>query len=256
MCAKWRFTKASNISVDSARGNKETVTSRKGIFITGTDTGVGKTIIAGGLAATLKLEGIDVGVMKPIAAGGVPSMDAIFLKHAAQVDDALDVINPICFQEPLAPATAAALKGKPIDLRRVKAAFDAIRQKHEFTIVEGVGGIAVPIYRNLLVADMAQRFQLPVLIVARPDLGTINHTVLTVAFAKNYNLELCGIVLNGLRKESKTLAEETNPTEISRLTLLPILGVAPFEERLQEEQPDSTFLSRFIDAHLNWRRLL
>ena len=100
-------------------------------------------------------------------------------------------------------------------------------------VVEGVGGIAVPICEEMLVADMAQRFQLPLLIVARPNLGTINHTVLTVEFARSYNLEICGIVLNASQGESKGLAEETNPKELTRLTHLPILGSVPFDEQLQ-----------------------
>ena len=183
-------------------------------------------MIAGGLAAALKASDVDVGVMKPIASGGVAreehivSEDAIFLKGAAQVDDDLDLINPICLQHPLAPSVAAEIEGVSIDLRQIDVAFDQLCRKHEFIIVEGIGGIAVPICADLLVADLAGRFQLPLLIVARPDLGTINHTLLTVAFARSFNLRPCGIVLNGLRHETRGLAEETNPEEITRLTRL------------------------------------
>jgi len=233
-----------------------------GIFITGTDTEIGKTVVAGGLAAALKAAGINVGVMKPIASGGVEhkghivSEDAIFLQHAAQVDDALDLINPICLRHPLAPSMAAEIEGASIDLRQIDKAFAELCQRHEFIVVEGVGGIAVPICEEILVADMAQRFQLPLLIVARPDLGTINHTVLTVEFARSYNLEVCGIVLNASQEESKGLAEETNPKELARLTHLPILGIAPFDERLQGNTPDPDFLSQFIGKHIDWKELV
>ena len=231
-----------------------------GIFITGTDTEIGKTVIAGGLAAALKAAGVDVGVMKPIASGGVEhkgclvSEDAIFLKHAAQVDDALDLINPICLRHPLAPSVAAEIEGVSIDLRQIDEAFAQLCQTHEFIVVEGVGGIAVPICEEMLVADMAQRFQLPLLVVARPNLGTINHTVLTVEFARSYNLEICGIVSNASQEGSKGLAEKTNPKELTRLTNLPILGTVPFDERLQSDMPDPDFLSQLIGGHIDWKR--
>ena len=230
-----------------------------GIFITGTDTEIGKTVVVGGLAAALKTAGVNVGVMKPIASGGVEheggivSEDAIFLKGAAQVEDALDLINPICLRHPLAPSVAAEIEGVSIDLRKIDEAFAQLCQRHEFIVVEGVGGIAVPICEGMLVADMAQRFQLPLLIVARPNLGTINHTVLTVEFARSYNLDLRGIVLNASQEESRGLAEETNPKEIARLTRLPILGSVPFDEQLQSNIPDPAFLSQFIGEHIDWK---
>ena len=236
-----------------------TYRTSSGIFITGTDTEIGKTVVAGGLAAALKAAGVNVGVMKPIASGGVEhngrivSEDAIFLKHAAQVEDALDLINPICLRHPLAPSVAAKIEGVPIDLRQIDEAFIQLCQRHEFMVVEGIGGIAVPICEDMLVADMAQRFQLPLLIVARPNLGTINHTVLTVEFARSYNLEVCGIVLNASQKESKGLAEKTNPKELERLTHLPILGTVPFDEQLQGDTPDPDLLSQFVGAHIDWK---
>ena len=233
-----------------------------GIFITGTDTEIGKTVIAGGLAAALKDAEIDVGVMKPIASGGIEhkgrivSEDAIFLKGAAQVDDALDLINPICLRHPLAPSVAAEIEEIPIDFRQIDDTFAQLRQKHEFIVVEGIGGIAVPICEEMLVANMAQHFQLPLLIVARPNLGTINHTVLTVEFAKSHNLEICGIVLNASQEESKGLAEKTNPKELERLTHLPILGSVPFNKQLENNTPSPNSLSQFIGRHIDWRSIL
>ena len=233
-----------------------------GIFITGTDTEIGKTVITGGLAAALKAAGVDVGVMKPIASGGIEhkgqivSEDAIFLKHAAQVDDALDLINPICLRHPLAPSVAAEIEGVSIDLRQIDDAFAELCQRHDFIVVEGIGGIAVPIHEDMLVANIAQRFQLPMLIVARPNLGTINHTVLTIEFARSYSLEICGIVLNASQEESKGLAEETNPKQLERLTHLPILGTVPFDERLQGNTPQPDFLSQFISEHIDWTGLV
>ena len=239
-----------------------------GLFITGTDTEVGKTVIAAGLAATLKAAGVNVGVMKPIASGGVLSSpsrsgvegriiseDALCLKHAAQVDDNLNLINPMCFGAPIAPSVAAEIEGRSIELGQIDDAFNQLSQIHDFMIVEGVGGIAAPICGDILVADMAQRFRLPLLIVARPGLGTINHTVLTAAFARTYNLHPCGVVLNGLRRESARLAEETNPKEITRLTRLPIIGIVPFDIRVQEKKPEPAMLKRLIGGHLDLAQL-
>ena len=256
-----------------------------GVFVTGTDSAVGKTVIAGGLAASLASIGVDVGVMKPIATGGeelastaidadgkisvnatpnpvfsprevnrqLVSEDAVFLKHAAQVEDSLELINPICLREPLAPSVASELEGLPIDLERVDTAFNQLCQKHEFMVVEGVGGLAVPIRDNILVAHLAARFELPLIIVARPTLGTINHTLLTVEFAQSFNLEIHGIVLNGLRQDMVGLAESTNPAEISRLTNLPILGVVPFDGRLGQPTPPHTFLAQFMTENIDWK---
>ena len=256
-----------------------------GVFVTGTDSAVGKTVIAGGLAASLASIGVDVGVMKPIATGGeeldstsiavegkisgdatqnhatsvgevnrqLVSEDAIFLKHAAQVEDSLELINPICLRDPLAPSVASELEGLPIDLTRVDTAFNQLRQIHEFMVVEGVGGLAVPIRDDVLVAHLAARFELPLIIVARPTLGTINHTLLTVEFAQSFNLEIHGIVLNGLRQDMVGLAESTNPAEISRLTNLPILGVVPFDGRLGQPTPPHTFLAQFMTENIDWK---
>ena len=256
-----------------------------GFFVTGTDSGVGKTVIAGGLAASLASIGVDVGVMKPIATGGqehgsasvdangkisedanpngaasagevnrrLVSEDAVFLKHAAKVKDSLELINPICLREPLAPSVASELEGLPIDLERVDTAFNQLRQKHEFMVVEGVGGLAVPIHDDILVAHLAARFELPLIIVARPTLGTINHTLLTVEFARSFDLEIHGIVLNGLRQDMVGLAESTNPAEISRLTNLPILGIVPFDGRLGQHAPLHAFLAQFMTENIDWK---
>ena len=202
--------------------------------------------------------------MKPIASGGVyysPSRtgvdgriisdDALCLKRAAHVDDSLDLINPMCFNAPIAPSVASEIEGRSIELEQIDDAFNQLSQIHEFMIVEGVGGIAAPICGDILAADMAQRFGLPLLIVARTTLGTINHTVLTTAFARFFNLHPCGVVLNGLQRESAGLAEDTNPKEITRLTRLPIIGIVPYDVRIQEKNPEPVLFEKLISGHLD-----
>ena len=225
----------------------------RGIFITGTGTEIGKTVIAGGLAAALKQAGTNVGVMKPISTGD--TTDAQFLKHAAQVDDELSIINPVFLRNPLAPSVAARIEDRDIDLRSIETAFAALGKRYDFVIVEGVGGIAVPIRDDFLVVQLIQQLQLPILIVATTGLGTLNHTLLTVAFAQQFDIQIAGIVLNGLRQETAGLAEATNPVEIEKLTGVPVIGVVPYEKQLDTPQPDLTFLSEFINQHVAWRKL-
>ena len=225
----------------------------QGIFITGTGTEIGKTVIAGGLAASLKQAGMNVGVMKPISTGD--TADAQFLKHAAQVDDERSLINPIYLRHPLAPSVAARMESREIDVSCVEAAFAELQQKYDFVIVEGVGGIAVPIQDDFLVVHLIKRLQLPILIVAQVGLGTLNHTLLTVAYARQFELQITGIVLNGLCIETAGLAEATNPAEIENLTSVPVIGVVPYEKRLDTVHPDVTFLAEFMNQHVAWQRL-
>ena len=224
-----------------------------GIFVTGTGTEIGKTVIAGGLAASLKQSGMNVGVMKPIATGD--TADAQFLKYAAQVDDELSVINPIYLRQPLAPSVAARIENREIDLSSIETAFAALQERYDFVIVEGVGGIAVPIRDDFLVVHLIDMLELPILIVAQAGLGTLNHTLLTVAFAQQFNLQVVGIVLNGLSSETAGIAEATNPVEIEKLTGIPVIGTVPYEKQLDTVYPDVTFLAEFMNRHIAWRKL-
>ena len=228
-------------------------TGLKGLFITATGTEIGKTVITGCIAAALKHAGVNVGVMKPISSGD--TSDALYLKHVAQVDDPLNLINPISLPHPLAPSVSARLERKTIDISTVQKAYTTLKSKYDFMLVEGVGGIAVPLKDNFLVTHLIRELQLPVLIVAHIGLGTINHTLLTVAFARQFNLRVIGIVLNLLRPEAAGLVEQTNPGEIERLTDVPIVGIVPYEERLDTPNPDIKFLADFFKQHIQWDKM-
>lgn len=205
----------------------------RGYFITGTDTGVGKTVVAAALATALREAGHDVGVMKPVATGcvrrreGLVSEDAEFLAKAADVKEALEEIAPVRLAEPLAPTVAAARAGVVIDLAEVWAAWRRIRAAHDVLLVEGVGGILCPVTPTQTVADLARQFALPLLVVARSGLGTINHAALTVEAARRRGLAVTGIILNRYNHESPDLAEMTNPDEIQRVTGAPVLCLVP-----------------------------
>lgn len=203
-------------------------------LVTGTDTGVGKTFVAGGLAAALVRRGVPVGVLKPFATGArsvrgrLVSDDARFLKAAAQVDDPLDLINPICLRPPLAPTMAAEVSKKTIDLNKVWAAWRTLTRRHPTLVVEGVGGLLVPLFTRWTVADLAKKLRLPLLIVTRPALGTLNHTALTVHVARSTGLRILGLVVNTSTPAKRGLAERLNPRALELFTKVPVLAEFPY----------------------------
>lgn len=206
----------------------------RGFLITGTDTGIGKTVVTGGLAAALRRKGVDVGVMKPFATGArrlrgrLVSDDARFLQRAVEDEDPLNLINPICLRPPLAPSMAAEVAKKPIDLRRAWSAFRSLSKRHSTMMVEGVGGLLVPLLPGFTVAHFARKLRLPLLIVARPGLGTLNHTALTVHAARSFGLSIRGLILNAAARGRRGLAERLNPAALEEETGVPVLARIPF----------------------------
>lgn len=250
----------------------------RGIFVTGTDTGVGKTFVAAALAAALRRRGLDVGVMKPFQSGepsekpGELSGDALALARAAGLTpprgdppktanyaawDPPELICPYSLRQPLAPRPAAEIEGVEIDLERVKAAYTELERRHELVLVEGAGGLAVPIKGDYLMADLATDLGLPLLVVARAALGTINHTVLTVEYARRRGLEIVGVVLNGYHEEAPSLAERTNPGLVEELARVPVLGLLPRldgADLLDPSYPDR--LADLAEMHLKITKIL
>lgn len=198
----------------------------KGIFITGTDTGVGKTQAAGLIAKGLREKGISVGVMKPVASGG--RKDALLLKNAAGVDDPIDDINPVYLKKPLAPQVAVKFEKKRINLDKILKVYKKLCRRHNFLVVEGAGGLLVPIKQNIYIVNLARELNLPLVIVSRPGLGTINHTLLTIDCAKRYGLKVLGFIINYTKPCRKGLAEKTNPGIISKLGKVRFLGNIPY----------------------------
>lgn len=203
----------------------------RGIFVTGTDTGVGKTIVAATLARLLRMNGISVGVMKPVTSGcreengRLVSDDARLLCQAAGTELSDDVA-PYRLREAVAPADAARLDGLRIDFSAIKASFDRLAAAYQYVIVEGAGGLMVPLSGGLLVADLARELELPLLVVARPGLGTINHTVMTCFSAQHLGLQVAGVIVNGM-PDQPGLAEKGAPHQIGSLCGASVLGVWP-----------------------------
>ena len=204
-----------------------------GLLITGTDTGIGKTLIAGAIAANLRRQGFRVGVLKPAASGcvkrreGLVSEDAEFLAHCADSPHPLDIIAPQRFAEPLAPAVAAKRLGVTLDWESIQRSLTMIARDSDVLIVEGVGGIMVPMDAKHTMLDVAQWLKLPAVVVARPNLGTINHTLLTVNALRGAKVKVAGVVINRYPAEMPGVAEETNPRAIEQWGKAPVLCVAP-----------------------------
>jgi len=210
-----------------------------GWFVTGTDTGVGKTVVAGALALLLRECGRKVGVFKPVATScrrdvrlGLVSEDAEFLSHCAEAEVTLETINPVRYAGALAPMVAAERCKRPIDFSAIDAGLERVRQTSDWLIVEGAGGLLVPIDRKKNMADLAVKLGLPLVIVARPGLGTINHTLLTIEAAKHRKLKIAAVVINRYHPHSATLAEETNPEVIARLARIKIPLIVPFDAKV------------------------
>jgi len=202
------------------------------IFVTGTDTGVGKTLVAGALARNLSDRGLDVGVMKPVETGhdepeGWPE-DAAFLAEAARVADPREDVVPFDYAEPLAPLIAARRANAPIDVGAILEAFARLKARHPLMIVEGAGGMSVEITEDVDTAGLAVAMDLPVLVVARPDLGTLNHTFLTIEYARSRGLSISGIVICHTRPPEGSLAEETNPVALEERCGAEILATVPY----------------------------
>ena len=221
---------------------------RKGVFITGTDTEVGKTIIAGGLARLLRSMRINVGVMKPVETGGeykkgkLVGKDTEYLIRMSKIQDTCHV-NPYILQHPLAPYVAAKLEGKKIYKKKILTSFRNLTNKYDFLIVEGCGGFLVPITSNCMVSDLARDMKLPVIIVAKAGLGSINHTLLTLDHARRSGIKVIGVIINKTSRNIQ-MSEETNPQVIKTFGKVPILGIIPYTS---ERKNMDSVVNKYVD---------
>jgi len=208
----------------------------KSIFITGTDTDVGKTYITAGLAVTLRKMGKDVGVMKPFAAGnaqknGFKSEDVEILLNAAQVNDPENLVNPQFFSIPASPYTAwKKLKTKP-KIPTILKSFRKLSNLHEMLLVEGMGGVMTPILKNYHVTNLIKEMKIPTIIVTRSKVGTVNHTLMTVKMCEKYKIPIKGIIINNFDK-GYPINQLKN--DLQNLTGVKILGSIPFLKDLSD----------------------
>jgi dethiobiotin synthetase len=201
----------------------------RGRFVAGTDTGVGKTVVTAAIVARLRGSGDAAVGVKPVQTG--PDDDAGVVAHACEVrgvagpdsDRGSDTDPSRCFDRldpALAPRVAAEQSGRPIDVDAIRRRCRAAMAEEEATVVEGIGGLRVPITDDVEVLDLAESLDLPCIVVSRSDLGTLNHTLLTVDALQERGLPVEGVLLNDYHGE--TVAERTNPDELRRVLDVPV----------------------------------
>ena len=210
----------------------------KSLFITGTDTDVGKTYITAGLAITLRKMGIDIGVMKPFAAGiaqknGFKSEDVEILSNAAQINDPETLLNPQFFPISASPYTAwKKLKIKP-KIPMVLSSFKKLSNIHEMMLVEGMGGILTPILKDYYVTNLIKDMKIPTIIVTRSKVGTVNHTLMTVRMCEKYKIPIKGIIINNFDDGGYQINQLKK--DLEDLTGIKVLGSIPFINDLSNE---------------------
>ena len=202
----------------------------KPLFVTATDTDIGKTYVCAGLAYALKKSGIDVGIMKPFACGvkqkiGFSSNDLTILTNAAMVDDAEDIINPFFFPISASPYTAAKNLGVKINVEHVMECFRKLDEIHDIMLVEGIGGIMTPILKDYAIIDLIKDLMANTIIVTSSKIGTVNHTVLTCNMCKNMNIPIKGLIINNFDSTGYPIPELER--DLSALTDLPVLCSLP-----------------------------
>ena len=211
--------------------------SVKSLFITGTDTDVGKTYVTASLAVTLRKMGIDVGIMKPFAAGtpqkkGFKSEDVEILSRAAQVSDPENLVNPQFFKMAASPYTASKNLKVKVRIDSVLSNFQKLSKIHSMLLVEGMGGIMTPILKNYFVTDLIKDMKLPAIIVTSTRVGTVNHTLMTCLMCKKYKIPIKGIIINNF--DTGGYQVKTLERDLKTLTGVPILGIIPYIENLSD----------------------
>lgn len=198
---------------------------RRPIYITATDTGVGKTVTTAALGLLLKEQGVLTAAFKPVQCAGE---DAIFLKKMLGMPEELSLINPVFAREPLSPHLALRREGRRFDLSLVKEVFQELQDRYDQVLIEGAGGLMVPLSESYYNADLIREFRAEVVVVARLGLGTINHTLLTLQELKRRKIPVKGIVFSRSKGGALSLPERTNPQEIERLSKTRVLGSIPY----------------------------
>ncbi|MBN2808422.1 MAG: dethiobiotin synthase [Deltaproteobacteria bacterium] len=229
----------------------------KGLFITGTDTGVGKTVVAATLAYALYQRRISFSYIKPMESG-ISSQtylennsDAALVKKAGFLREKLNEIVPFTFREPLAPLLAARREGVELSGEFLHSSVKALIKPSQLTLVEGAGGLLAPLCPNYLILDLIRDLQLPVLVVCRTALGAVNHTLLTLERLRREGIHPIGIIANHVSAAAGA-AEETFIAQLSEFDPIPILGELPF----QNEAPADIPAWEKLATHINIGKLL
>jgi dethiobiotin synthetase len=201
----------------------------RGVFVTGSDTGVGKSVVAAAIVAAAVARGISIAAYKPVVTGldepaGEWPRDHELLASVANAGQTPEEVSPYRFGPPVSPHLAAELAGETIDPERLVGAAQAQAERADALVVEGVGGLLVPLAREYLVRDLAGELSLPVVIVARPGLGTINHSLLTIEAARAVAMRIQAVVLTPWPDDPSDM-ERSNRETIERFGEVPVIGL-------------------------------
>ena len=233
----------------------------QGFFITGTDTGVGKTVVTACLLSLYRRHQHNVGVMKPIETGVDPecnsaaNSDAKFLMEVSQCSDPLSHICPIQLKTPASPYQASIIEDRSIDLNQIIVSFRMLADKYENLLVEGLGGLLVPLKSNYFLYDLIRDLGLPLMVVSRNTLGTLNHTLLTLRVAQQEGIPVRGIILNQTEPGEYTEIERGHKGIITELSGIPVLGEIPFLGDVSEKSFSEDLLNR-LDSCINFSDLM
>ncbi len=235
----------------------------QGLFITGTDTGVGKTVVTAAILAWLRHQGLKTGVMKPLETGvdhecsSAANSDALFLMECGDLEDDLSEVCPVRMKPAASPYQAALIEHRTIDPETLVSAYRKLAVRYDRMLVEGIGGVHVPITRDYRVVDLMRDLGLPVVVVTRYLLGTVNHTLLTLDALKQNRIPVKGIVFNRTGSGELDAIEQDQPRLIEAISGTEVLGEFPFidllntrsftPERLQQLESCVRF-SRMIPA--------
>lgn len=199
-----------------------------GIFITGTDTGVGKTLVSVALAVLLKRKNKNIGLMKPIATGCIIKDKKLISQDAFKFQkitgDKIYLINPVSFKLPLSPYSCSIIEKKTIHLKKIFETYRILSKKYDYLIVEGIGGIMVPIRKKYFVVDLIKKLNLPLILIAKAGLGTLNHTIMTVRIIKEFGGDIKLIFLNN-SDNKKDLSIKSNPEILQKIVEIPVFYI-------------------------------
>jgi len=218
-----------------------------GLFVTGTDTGIGKTALSALLLAELRRRNINAAPMKPAQTGcmpvasclSVPDLDYSLSMASMKVDAATyQSMSPYQFEPACSPHLAAEMAGTEIDMAEMVMAARTLASDYEFVIAEGAGGIIVPLNRHETMLDLMQALKFPVLLAARPGLGTINHTLLSLRALRSVGLDIAGMVFVARTDDEPGFIEEDNRTTIEQFGKVPVLGTIPYCAQLADPKPN------------------
>lgn len=257
-CARKRSDAPSQLVADYARVAEM---ENRAYFVTGTDTGVGKTTVTCALAAALREWGLSVGVAKPVETGcllgpdgnPVPA-DAELLRYFSGCKEPLSAICPYRAAEPLAPSVALRREARGVDLGALGAIISDIVSRHTVTFIEGAGGVLVPVSGTVTFADLALEWGLPLIVVVANRLGALNHAQLTIGWAKKAGLRVAGYIVNAVSR-TNDLASRTNLETLAEL-LGPPLGVMPWLGPVRRSPEDRARLAGAARQHVDLLQLI